>query len=491
MSTYETTLMLGPFGVAPTHTYTVSSADAAPSEADPVLVLDDLVATWAFPEDQLWPSQPDGQTFSLQLLVDDLSELDDLAVDQSAAYLRVESAGTLVWEWQGVVGAMEASVVRRKVGRKVQVTITVVDPLGALADVLISLDRPAESYSLRAAAIKAAIDDARSVDPQLAPALSFIPDLGGLATDPIYLPELSVQHVRAYDLMVDMLKYLPAVDFESGARYLTTVEDDDPAVMLGSWAVTTSATVDKGLQSPSVPGELALTAHKLGVTFPLDGVGLAMPAGEIEESSLSFAALRYDSVSRVTVNTPDSTTPVVTLSNGLPGRESVLDGAVERYALGGDADYPYRLAKAYLPRPSDIRWTADGFTWRPSDAELVDLEHQLNPQGPTGGVVRDKVTVAPVAIVDLPAVVNPGSDSTFYGGTLTTLTLRIRRGVISFTGKIARRVETRGSAGPAAGEAFVTWADIKANFPAVKTKTGVDVLDPTMSTYELLLARKM
>lgn len=494
MSTYTATLLLGPVGVAPTHTYVVDSTDPAPSEADPVLVLDDLAATWSFPEDQLWPSQPNGQTFTLRLLVDDLSTLSDLGVGD-VAYIKVESGGAIVWEFMGLIGAMLATVVRRKAGRKVLVTLTIVDPLGQLADVLVNVTRPAEQMTVRCTAIVAAITAALDADPLLAPAIDRVLDFGSV--NPIYLPAIDAQQARAYDLLVDILRQRAGDNSGRGASALAAFYEADPATQLGPFAVFTLPLVYDGLEVPEVPGQLALTAHKLGVTFPLDGHGIAMPAGEIEEGSLAFSALRFDDVSRVTVNSPDAGS--VTLSNGLPGREVVLEGSTLRdpAVIGTDDSYAFALAKAYLPRPTDVRWTADGFLWRPSDAELADLPYPLNPSNWHNSALSDwgdpHIIMSPVAIANLPAVVNPGSDSDFYGGTFSTLVLRIRReagygGVLSIEGKIARRIETHTAL---LDNQFVSWAQIKATYPTVKTKVGVDVLDPTMSTYELLLARKI
>lgn len=483
MSTFTATIMLGPVGAAPTHTYVVTNVDPAPSEADPVLVLDQLTASWSFPEDQLWPSQPDGQTFTLRLLVDDTAELADINAG-SAAYLKVESAGTRVWEFSGIVGAASSSVVRRANARKSLFTFTIVDPLTQLADVLLTLDRPEERITDRWAAIVDAITAAQAADPTLAPAIT-VSYLGGL--DPVYLPALSAQKSRAYDLLVDVLRQRAAVDSERGAMYVSAVQDGFPAAALGPWNVSPKLLTDKGVQAPNVPGQLALNAHKLGVTFPHDAVGLAIPSGEVVEDSVNFTNLRFDSVSRVTVTSGDDSP--VTVANGLPGTEAIVAGSVLRHFLGGDESYALALAKAYLPRPFAVRWSADGFVWLPTDAELADLEFPLNPVNLSlaGGILGDKIVVAPVAITDLDPVVIPGTDSDFYAGTFASLTLRITAGVLSVEGKLASRIETRSSG----GSKFVTWADIQANFPTVKTKVGADVLDPTMSNYELLLARKV
>lgn len=495
MSTYTVTIHAGPLNAAPTHTYVITDADAAPSEADPVVVLDDLAASWSFPDDAPWPSQLDGQTFTLRLLVDDLSELDDLDTGD-AVHLRINSrevSGALLWDFTGLIGSMTATVVRRKAARKVLVTIVVIDPLTQLADVPITLSLPAQNQYARGRAIADAIQAALDADPTLAPAIMGVTWFGD--TD-VQCAPLDVSGARAYDVLVDHVRMLPANDYESGAYSVYALIQHDPAVQLGPFYVTGFPLVDLGVQSPDVPGRLALAAGQLSLTFPDDGHGIVMPADELVEDSLSFNALRYDAVSRVTVTTPDADT--VKLSNGLTGRELAIAATVlsdPAYSATYDQDVPYRLAKAMLPRPYDVRWSAEGFVWRPSNARLAAMPHPFNPTQISSAFTA--IVDAPVVILGLPAVVNPGSSHDYYGGTFSRLTLRMRREpgysgcVITVEGKLARRIETRGSADPAAGDEFVTWDDIRANWPTVKTKTGANVLDPTMTNYELALARSM
>jgi hypothetical protein len=468
VSTYTVVIELGPTWDAPTHTWTINSGDI-PNPVDTSQVLDGLTITgFSLPEQDPYPTQPDPARGNLQLLLDDVSELADISVGD-VCNIEISSAGTLVAQWSGRIAQPSASLVRRlnAAGNQVQkvlYSIPLVDFLVDLAELPISGVWPQEPAASRLANIKAAIIAAGGPTVGLTG-----PPAGGFT-----LEALTVVEQSALDVINDVFRQVPK---DYGRAILYAWADASAG---SSYFV--SETYFRGVSATTPPGKLTLTAHKLGLTFDETAslpAGLLLDSGRVPESGISFTALKYNTVSTVKVTGSFGT---VVLSNGLPGRTVVMSSTLV------DADDARAMAAMYLPPADDIGWQMDAFTWLPTDADLAALDFPLFE--PT---LRRSIIAFPhdrfsrwmqVVIEPISPAINPGSDSSFYGGTLSALTLTIKRGAVSFSGRIARRLLT--SAGNTG-----TVGDVVANFPTVKLKTGTDIVDPTLSVYEAKLARKM
>jgi hypothetical protein len=466
MSTYTVEISLGPDGAAPTHSWTINSGDV-PNPADTTQVLDDLNLTWSIPEDQPFPAQPDPQSARVALLLDDANELADIGVGD-VGNVRVTSAGTLLWQFSGRIAQPTATIVRRvdaagNTVRKVRMEIPLVDFIVDLADLKISGDWPAETYAARAAHIEAAFIAAGGP--------SVFPNPGAST---IQLDAQTVTNESALDFLVGFMNqiYVGAQD-----RNIVSIDVTDDT---GAYTVNPETTLVAPGQQPYAPGVLTLAAHLLGVTF--DGAtpapaGLTVDSGRVEESSITFTALKFDAIRRVIV-TGATVGTVIAERAGIKGRDLAQSTIVADPAMVAAS------AELYLPEPDTVRWTLDQFTWRPTDADLAGLDYPLNVPSQITSDTQRRILLAQVAIANVDPAIIPGSDSPFYGGSLSQLTLRIFRGNVLVTGRLARRLRT-------APLRTVTWADVQVNFPTVHWSSGTDTADPTLSWYEARLARKM
>lgn len=456
------------------YSWTVYHGINTSDESDPVVVLDNLSVGWSFPDGELYPTQPDPDKATIRLLVDDASGIADMV----GAWIKVVSNGVTLVNWTGRIVQPTAVPVRRKTTRKMLVTIPVRDLILDFADVAIDLVRPAESLTARLTAIQAAI--------AAAPDLPFYitgVDLPGTSSSVPILDALNAKNQSVYQLLNDTFR-----QDGIGGRFILRAMNlsINPSIQLGPFRIMPYR-LDSPGEAMYPPGVLQLAAHRLGVAF--DGAtpapaGLELQAGRIDEDSIAFTSLRSQSVNRIRLTGPF---PKATFeaTNGLKeGRTVVVSTTITNDDEA--AGHLYALAALLMPDPLDsgFRWSLDGFKWRPTDPQIGALDFPLVPSNIT--LDTPYAYYMPAAITGLIAAMNPGSDDTFYGGQVSALTLTVTGGDIILTGKIARRLTTS----PAFGNC-VTWADIKANFPTVATKTGTDVLSPTMSSYDLKLARKM
>lgn len=477
MSTYTVEIGLAPAGAsAATHAWTVNSGDV-PDPSDPTQVLDGLTMTWGVPEDEPWPAQPDIRRANLRLLLDDFDELADIRLGD-ACRIKVTSGGTVVAHMSGRIAQPTATLVRRKVAgvmvRKVLYTIPVVDYLADLASLLISGDWPAESALSRLAHVAAAV----MAHPRCTElGLVFVDLATGIAPDTSFtFAAASISNQAASAVIEDTLKQIIWNRF--GRRWLHADTSEGAGVeTFGQWrAVATPGYVASG-EVITPPGFLQLVAHELGVgvdgTAPAQA-GLLLDSGRVDESDMSYTALRFTAVTSVTLV---GSFGAVTATNGQRGRDVTITTDLT------DAGEALLVARMYLSPADDVHWTMDSFTWRPTDAELAALDYPIVPATDTAYDTA-AIYAAQVAIAPLDPVVNPGSAQAFYAGTLAGGTLSISRGGLTFVGQIARRLST-------APATCATVGDVVAHFPTVKLKVGVDVVDPDLTVYDVKLARKM
>lgn len=478
MSTYTVNVALAPAGgTSPTHTWTVESGDPA-DEMATSQVLDGLSVVWKFPESGPYPCQPDPAQVRLQLLVDAATQLDDIA-EGDVAFVEVLSDGTLISRQSGRIADASLTPVKRGGVFKARLELLFVD---FLADgpgwPKVSGTFPAQGAQSRWAAIGALLEGFRDAGvPRVPNAYRNLP----VADEAILLDEVTFANASVMDLFEDTLRQI--ADVTDGVRRIMFAETVYPTVdNLPFWNLITIPLAAPS-EVPYGPAVLALAGGLLGLSF--DGAspspaGLTIDTGRID-AGVRFASLKFDATRKVTVSGSFGT---VSAGNGLEsGTELTMTSD-----LTSEVDAT-KMAAMYLPQPFAQRWILDAFTWYPTDAELTALDYPLNV--PSHGLLNETtpagyahVWSAPVAIEGIPAQINPGNDSTFYPGTLAGLTLTIRRGKVIVTGQLARRLNT----GP---DRSATVADVIANFPTVKVKTGADVVDPTLSVYESKLSRKM
>lgn len=478
MSTYTVNVALAPAGgTTPTHTWTIESGDPA-DEMATSQVLDGLTVSWKFPENTPYPCQPDPAQVRLQLLVDAASQLDDIA-EGDVAFVEVISAGTLVSRQAGRIADASLTPVKRGGVFKARLDVLFVDFLqDGPGWPRVSGTFPAQGARSRWAAIGALLEGFWANNVQRVPAAyRHLP----MADEAILLDQVTFANASVMDLFDDTLRQI--ADVTDGVRRIMFAETLYPTVdNLPFWQLIT-VPLAAASEIPYPPAVLDLAAGKLGLSF--DGAspspaGLTIDTGRVD-SAVRFASLKSDAARTVTVTGSFGS---VSAGNGLEsGTELTMPSVLTAAA---DAT---KMAKMYLPQPHAQRWSLDAFTWYPTDAELAGLDYPLNV--PSHGLLNETtpagyahVWAAPVAVDGIPPEINPGSDSTFYPGTLAGLTIAIRRGKVIVSGQIARRLNT----GPARS---VTVADVIANFPGVKLKTGADVVDPALSVYESKLARKM
>lgn len=482
MSTYTVELSLAPNGSAPTHSWTVNSGDV-PDEADTSQVLDGLSISWSFPESDPWPSQPDPPTARVGLLLDDMSEIADIGLGD-VLNVEVTSAGNRLAQMSGRIGQMPARPVRRLVAgvmvRKMLVDILVVDFLVDLADAYkVTGSWPDEDVHVRWGRIVTAVaDQGGPVIPQLSPLI-----------DEYVMEAADVSSLPARGLLDDILRQ---INTNPDSGYLRGVLDVDVADDTGAYEVDLNFIGPASILTPTPPGVLALVGHVLSVTF--DGgspspKGIEIPSDFVEEDTIQWIALKYDNVRKVTVtgtSGQDSAENLGAFGTELSLSSTFGDLPSDPVAISSPVARQ-RMAAMYLPRPDRISWSLDTFTWRPTDAALADLDYPLTVSSQKIDADDERIVQAPVVITGLDPVVNPGSDSPFYGGTLSALTLTIAAGNVLVTGKIARRLYT----GQDGSTVAATWADLAANFPAVVWTGGADNIDPTLSWFEIALARNM
>jgi hypothetical protein len=476
MSTYHVDISLAPAGSAPTHTWAIDSGDPA-DETATSQVLDGLVLSWAQPENEPFPAQPDPATLRLSLLLDDATELSDIGV-LDVANVEISSGGTVLAQLSGQIGQLTAAQVRRRdpatgnIVLKTRFDILVVEFLAELADVKVTATFASESINARQANVLHAIEAARG-----RPFTSW--NLGGDGVNAAILEAVTYTNASALDVLNDLMADWADVGAITDRLVLYALVNDDT----GDWSpAARELRPASGAPSYSAsypPGVLQVTAHQLDLAF--DGAtpapaGLAIDVGQVELDSVGWVALKYATIARVTLTGP--TLGALSIGNGQIGAEYARQ---TKLTTAADA---LVLARWLLPPADETRWTLDTFKWHPTDAELAAMDYPIGPQSNVSSVTSYMIERAPVALINIPDGIQPAGPSPFYGGTLSALTLTITGGNVIVSGKIARRIITHPSRS-------VTIADVAANFPTVKLKTGTDVVAPTLSIYEAKLARKM
>lgn len=465
MSVYDVAIKVGAYS------FTVHSTDTYDA-LDTVYVLDGLSIPWAFAKGAPFPSQPDPVQCVLRLATRDVVNLAGLEIGDPVQ-VKVTSAGTPIGSFTGRIVDPQVDLVRRGNSTWALYTIQCGDYNLDLAETALDLTRGVEGTGVRVQAIATAITAATGLPVTIS----------GASHPQGIFEALQVVQSPALQLLVDALGQMNDFDPNAAAgvnQWRTFVVPTTTAGVLTGWDLTKSITQQFAQTWP--PGQLALIAHVLQLVFPgvppvaLGGkaLGLVCHPGRTVEGSIVWRETKGDP-NEVVANS--QTAGTVTVSNKQAGTRPVtLTIASTLTTAQAETD----MAAMYLPDLDTARWLCDSFTWLPTDAELAALPFPLTPDTDTGNI---NCYWAQVAIDQIPDNVNPASDSGFYAGGLDGANLQIVDGRLFFVLSVRRRLPRPFGLG-------VTWADLRANFAGVKYRTGVNNIDPTLSWFEMRLARK-
>lgn len=478
MSSYDVAITLGGYA------FTVSDTD--PPIEETVTVLDDLRLSWANGSSDPRPAQPAPSSAQVRFMTRDVANLAALDIG-TPAQIKVTSGGTMLAAIAGRVTDLEAVPSALANGDRVMTyTVTILDYVVDLAELLIDLVRPQEFAFDRITALVDAIAAAGG------PPINYGSTLGGA----VEFEAINEVQKPALDLLLDFLRqYTPGyVGIEPiRPRYLvvpcTTAGELDSFTL--EWAAT-KTTLTRGPARWDVVGGL-LSIVPDG-TPPTPG-GLANPQGGllIDSCTVLLDGITWNRDKFGSVNTVSVRTSTFTVTASSPATTPVRLALSSTLTGVGPAT---AMADMYLPEVPELsRWSMEAFTWRPSDAELAGLPWPLvvdtdniDPDGLSLSVLDIDLAKGPTAyyaqvvLSPIPDAINPASTLGFLGGTLTGATLRIRRGKVTIDAALDRRIPIADNIGGLPLNATVT--EIGAEFPTI----AAEDIDPAITAYDARLA---
>lgn len=473
MSNYTVGIDLGPLSMI------IATGDDYDDEA-PRYVLDGLTIGWNTNEGAPFPSIPNPATAQLRILVQDADDLAGVARD-SGAFIRMLtlSGGTLFASIAGRVADISAVPVRRNGVQYLLYTIVVVDHVIAeLAELPITLTRPAELGLPRLAAIEAAILAAGG--PALITTNVNTPSLGWDA--------LNVTAVPALTLLRDHLSQCNFSFGGSGDPY--SLPSIIPATTAGVLTAINCNTDTASVQAETwPPGKFQTTGGLLKVTFghanPVAlggrGVGLTVDAGKVPEA-VSYRQVKGTTPNTITITGAFGSVTYTTRGATDRKRELVIASTVQNPSDALLMAVKYALA-------ADINdWRLEAFTWYPTDAELQALTFSLTPNSETVTRLATACYRTQVVVNRIPNKINPSGNSGLYAGTPNAISVAITRAKVAVTMRLNHRLP-----GDIIGGSPVlpTWDEVETNIgTGVKWNIGAAKVDPNLTWYETRLARK-
>lgn len=521
---YRVDLTVGPYS------WTRSKGDP-PSLPE---VLDGLTVRWAFPDGNLWPSQHEPLTAAFSLIAEDAADLD--GIDLGTPVLLRVWAGVVLdgiefdsITFTGTVGELTGSPVafgHPDTGADVDGWILEVQSVDLTADLGEHVTQGVEfsgdvsgsaidwvNRLFTQAGLPAPISGYEGVVFPTAYAVTGIvtsDPAGGTAFEPASIGE-AAEAFLAY-----------AVD--AGTRASSADPALDPTVMSlynsHGWRrmILRPNTDEAGVVDPDNPYRYEYVSRRYGER---PGIGPASPAVfaaiggglyglalqpppssvviggtpvDVYDASIVIDAdyLAYDAAwTRSKTGDPNEVTVATSLdaarltSWGVTPWTSVTetshqdDDQVIGAAIGDTRLYEQAHARyaadMYLDDDGPIRWAASGFRWFASDDPSWPVNRSLFPGAELFGDYA-----APVVIDGIPATQRPNGDD-WYTGTVKSAQWTFERGGFYIDLDLYPRIPRP----IVSGAVGLTWADLAADFPAVKWND----LDPELTWVDLRLAR--
>lgn len=453
-------------------------------DPDAALVLDGLVLDWRFAEED-WPGAPlDPMFATIGLAAHDVALLNGIEEGDLGFVRCLDSAGLCFAAVYGTVNEVVATQSRRGDRVWTAFAVSLVDHTSRQEQVTASF--PAQGVDARFAAIRSAVGTPMRL-PGVSPGGGGGQNLLALDVADAGLVDVLRSHYREA-LSDNSPRYMAFLD--TGHFYLTApvANADD-----GSLALM-SAHYLRDVTWAMMPATLALVDHVLMLT-PYASAGVqavnAIEADRVELASGQWRKGREGMADAVTVKQGDALS-VTVYAEGVD-KETAKNRRVVESTLDS-ATWLENLAWAYLPDPVPSGWDRDGFVWRVEDpVELGGpggwfpvLDDDVYSTAETNmPEVAASCFYRPVGVFGIADDADFGGGN-YYAGLLKGVSLMISKGAVLASFSVRRHLPRL----TPSGTDFITPTWLRANFPGVQLRVGVDVVDPGITVRDLRITRK-